>query len=90
MSINCSRHAPSPFLTASHLTFVGLDESKCLFSIIFVIACFILLKATSCLSDHFNFEPLMLFFVDSNCLRGAVIFNRFGINLVKWCMLPMN
>ena len=86
----CSRHAPRPFLLASHLTRVGFVVSKCLFYIICVIAFLIIINAVSCSLDHFSFEPLMLFFVDSSGLRGAVISDRLGINFIIRCILPIN
>ena len=51
---------------------MGFNGSKCLFSIMLVMTCLILLNATSCSFSHFSFEALV-FFVDSSGLRGAVI-----------------
>ena len=69
---------------------MGLLVSKCLFSIISVIAFFICWNDFVCSSFHSS----LLFFIFSLCersgLSGADIFDKFGMNFCKWCMLPIN
>ena len=97
LSRYCSRQPPSPFLLASHLTRVGFVVSKCLFSIICVIAFLILINARSCWLVPFSFEPFMLFFVDNKGLRGAVNSytlasrhgepKKFRLTVSVWCIV---
>ena len=55
-----------------------------------IIAFLILINARSCSLVQFSFGPFMLFFVDNKGLRGVVNSDRFGINVIIWCMLSMN
>ena len=86
----CSRHAPRPSLLASQRTRVCLFVSKCLFSVICLIAFFIFWNDFVCSS----FQSILLFFIfslsDSNGRNGADSCDRFAINFCKWCMLPTN
>ena len=86
----CSRHAPRTSLLESHFTRVWQFMSKCFSSTMVLIAGFIWLNAIVCLSSQSIF--LGVFCVDfvSSGRNGAERVAKFGINLTKWCMLPIN
>ena len=68
---------------------MGLLVSKCLFSIISVIAFFICWNDFVCSSFHSS----LLFFIFSLCersgLSGADIFDKFGMNFVSGVCSPL-
>ena len=87
---NCSKHAPRPFLLASHRTLVGHLTSNNLFSVIDFIASFILLNASvwSVFQSSLLCDFKLLF--ESNGRSGSLRVARFGVNIMRWCMHPMN
>ena len=90
LSVFCSSVAPNPNLLASHLTPVSLSTSKCLFSTIFAICVFMFSNVSVCLSSHFNLFDAVTFSFFSNGRNGSDILAKCGVNLIQWCMLPMN
>ena len=89
LSYFCSRQAPNSSLLASQRTLVVRFVSKCLFSLICLLAFFIWWNDFLCSS----FQSSLLFFFslcESNGRSGADIYDRLGINFCKWCMLPIS
>ena len=86
----CSRYARSASLLASHFHFplVSLFRSKFFCSTNVCMAC-------SNLLNEFVFFPQSIFWdfftdEDNKCGRsGADNVARVGMNLIRWCMLPM-
>ena len=80
---NCSKHAPRPFLLASHLTLVGQFTSNSLFSVIDFIASFILLNASvwSVFQSSLFCDFKLLF--ESNGRSGSLRVARFGVNFMR-------
>ena len=89
-SLFCSKVAPIPSLLAPHLIFVSISTSKCVFFTMFAICILKFENVFLCLSSHFSLLDDVVFSFLSNWPNGSYISARFGMSLVRWCMIPKN
>ena len=74
------------FLLAWHFSLVLLFMSKCICSTINFMACFVLLNVFVCCYPI----PFLDNFLDDVLERSADSVASLGMNLIRWCILPIN